>query len=95
MWSRLTLRASEWCVSSDTSSDTLQPRAVLGVGLTERLPWECGRRASVHRRQLGNAECQPLGAMASKVNLGACVLAAAFERDDHAFAELVVKHVLP
>ena len=51
-----------------------------------------GATALLHHRQLGHRQRQPLDAVARKVDLGACVVAAALDRQHAAFAELVVEH---
>jgi transposase InsO family protein len=46
------------------------------------------------RRQLRNRQLQPLHAVPAEVDLRSCVVTNTFERDDHAFAELVVEYAL-
>ena len=47
---------------------------------------------SIHHRELGHRQRQPLGAVACKGDLGAGVVALAFDGQHLAFAKLGVKH---
>src|SRR5690606_4869224 len=50
--------------------------------------------SSIRGRQLRHAEHQPLRAVPTEVDLHAGILARTFERQHHAFAELVVEDTL-
>src|SRR5262249_10142240 len=70
------------------------PRGTAARAVLRDVEGSTRARSSVDRRQLGHRQREPLHAVAAEVDLRAGLLAGAFERDDHALAELGGEHRL-